>query len=183
LNTKSYFLIILSFILLSITNCDNKTGQVQYSKTFTLHTLDNKELVIVLKDPHKIEVKTKEFQNKTILFDFWTTWCPSCVKEIPHLNSLAKKYKGSLEIIGVVSEENKDNKELKKFLETNPIKYTIATTNKDNINIKLFEELTNSRTLPFKAMYDKNGDYITHYYGAIPEEMLDIDIHKSLNKR
>ncbi len=33
--------------------------------------------------------------------EFWATWCPPCIKVIPHLSALQKKYPDSLTVVGV----------------------------------------------------------------------------------
>lgn len=49
------------------------------------------------------EVKSFE-KGKVYIVEFWATWCPPCVKSIPHLTEMAKKYK-DVTIIGMASSE------------------------------------------------------------------------------
>lgn len=50
----------------------------------------------------------KEWDGKVILLNFWATWCPPCLKEIPGFIELQEKYGDQgLQIIGVaVDDEN-----------------------------------------------------------------------------
>jgi len=189
INKLSIFIVLI--IAISISSCKDKTidenifsqnTPTQNEQEFTLKNSNGKEITILVKEPHKIQMLTKEFQNKAILLDFWATWCPPCVKEIPHLNKLSKKYKGKIEFIGALAEEDKSAISLNKFIKKHKIVYNIATTDENNENIKLLKALTNLRTLPFKVLYDANGTYVNHYYGAIPEEILDRDIQKAIKK-
>ncbi len=41
------------------------------------------------------------FQGKPTLLNFWATWCPPCIGEMPHLNELAEEYKDKINIVGV----------------------------------------------------------------------------------
>jgi hypothetical protein len=44
--------------------------------------------------------------GKVIVLEFWATWCPSCVKMIPHLNDLAGSLKGQpIQFISVTDEK------------------------------------------------------------------------------
>lgn len=46
--------------------------------------------------------------GKYILVDFWASWCPYCIKEIPDLKALAAKYP-QLQIIGVAVRDQQDD--------------------------------------------------------------------------
>jgi len=45
-------------------------------------------------------VKLSDFRGKPVLINFWATWCPSCVKEIPDLMEL-QKHRPDLVVLGV----------------------------------------------------------------------------------
>jgi thiol-disulfide isomerase/thioredoxin len=47
------------------------------------------------------KVRLAEFRGKVVLINFWTTWCPACVSEMPELIALQKRHGDSLAIIGV----------------------------------------------------------------------------------
>ncbi|MBO0863285.1 MAG: TlpA family protein disulfide reductase, partial [Chloracidobacterium sp.] len=36
--------------------------------------------------------KLSDFQGKVLVVDFWATYCPPCVKQVPQLAELSKKY-------------------------------------------------------------------------------------------
>ena len=38
------------------------------------------------------------------------------------------------------------------------------------------------RSIPYTIIYDKNGHYYTHYTGAVPEEMMEADIKKAIER-
>jgi peroxiredoxin len=55
-----------------------------------------------LKDVNGKEVTSADFKGKVVVLDFWATWCPPCVHEIPGYTELQKKYgKDGLVIVGV----------------------------------------------------------------------------------
>ena len=51
--------------------------------------------------------KRPDMENKTVVIDFWATWCPPCRAAIPHMNELQQKFSGDLVCIGV-SDESAD---------------------------------------------------------------------------
>jgi thiol-disulfide isomerase/thioredoxin len=44
--------------------------------------------------------------NKYYVLEFWATWCPPCVRSIPHLNELYIKYKNCVNFVGITSGDN-----------------------------------------------------------------------------
>ncbi len=46
-------------------------------------------------------LRTIDLRGKVVLVNFWATWCPPCVTEVPDLVKLQAKYAGRLVIVGV----------------------------------------------------------------------------------
>ena len=42
--------------------------------------------------------------GRVYVVEFWATWCPPCIKTIPHLSALQQRYASTLTIIGVNAE-------------------------------------------------------------------------------
>jgi thiol-disulfide isomerase/thioredoxin len=42
--------------------------------------------------------------GRVYVVEFWATWCPPCIKTIPHLSALQQKFANTLTIIGVNAE-------------------------------------------------------------------------------
>ena len=70
---------------------------------------DNNNQQLLIKDPKKVEIfsmrdindseKTiSSSENKILLLNFWATWCAPCIKEIPELIELKKKFKNNVEV-------------------------------------------------------------------------------------
>ena len=77
---------------------------------FDLETLDSK----------KVEIADKLIKKKLILVNFWATWCPPCIKEIPDLLNLKKRFERDIEIIFVSVDAN-PTKVIPKFLKKNEL--------------------------------------------------------------
>jgi thiol-disulfide isomerase/thioredoxin len=43
--------------------------------------------------------------GKVYVVEFWATWCPPCLKSIPHLTALQKKHKDRVVFVGISSEQ------------------------------------------------------------------------------
>ena len=126
----------------------------------------------------------KGFEDKVIIFDIFATWCPPCRAAAPNLTALQEKHAKDVKIIGVLIEEDKQNNYVQDFVDTYGAKYSIS--NADD-NRDLSRAIASSTgigqgfPIPLMVMYYK-GQYINHYIGAIPEEMVENDIKEALKK-
>ena len=70
-------------------------------------------------------VKLSELKGKRVVLDFWATWCPPCLKEIPHFIQLRNEAPvAELVIVGISSE---DADTLKPFVKQKSINYPVAS--------------------------------------------------------
>jgi len=68
--------------------------------------------------------RLQDFHGKVVLVNFWASWCPPCVKEIPSLGRLQKAFsKNDLLVLSVAIGENKQQVEsfLKQFRDDFPV--------------------------------------------------------------
>ena len=69
-------------------------------------------------------ISRKNYKNRVTIINFWATWCPPCVKEIPSLNRLRNKMRGKpFELISVNYAENKDR--VNSFFERVHVSYPV----------------------------------------------------------
>ena len=56
----------------------------------------DKPIDMVFKDIHADVIDLYCLRNKkTLIINFWATWCPPCIEELPALSQLAEKHKKS----------------------------------------------------------------------------------------
>ncbi|MET0069526.1 MAG: TlpA disulfide reductase family protein, partial [Candidatus Thiodiazotropha sp.] len=66
----------------------------------------------------------ESLEDRVVLVNFWATWCPPCVEEIPSLNRLLAHYRGQrIEIISVDYRESAA--EIGKFLKEIPVDFPV----------------------------------------------------------
>jgi len=64
------------------------------------------DLALTLKDMNGVSVNLADFKGKPLLINFWATWCPPCLEEIPFLVELADKYRDDgLVILGISTDD------------------------------------------------------------------------------
>lgn len=118
------------------------------------------------------EISLSDYNGKLIVLDFWYMDCFPCIKAIPHLNDLLRKYKDQgLVVIGAnPTDNNKKNlKRMPNFLEHNSIDYPIMFIEKENTkDFKVF-------AYPSFYLIDKQGKIIYSETGFGENAMGKID--------
>ncbi len=70
--------------------------------------------------------KISDYTGKVVVLDFWATFCPPCLEEIPHLNDLKNKYGTDLHIVGLHVGGEEDQAKVPEFVERLKINYALA---------------------------------------------------------
>lgn len=141
-----------------------------YTKPFAL-TLQSGESLSMQKTQNGFEINGND---KAVLFVFFTTWCPPCKAEIPHLNDILEKYGENLRIIGVLL-EYKTNAEISNFIQKYDIKFDVAVGENNFFFSKAIGDVAG---IPQILLYDAKGNFISKYAGLVPPEMIIVDINK-----
>ena len=67
-----------------------------------------------LKDLNGNEVQLEDFRGKVIFLNFWTTWCPACLVEMPSMEKLYREFENKdFTILAVDMQE--DSETVRKF--------------------------------------------------------------------
>ena len=95
-----------------------------------------------------------EWDGKVIALNFWATWCPPCLKEVPEFVLLQAKYQAKgLQFIGIALQKPE---EVRQFVVENKMNYPILAGELEVI--KLAEAYGNHiGALPYTVMIDRNG--------------------------
>ena len=121
-------------------------------------------------------VQSADFKGKVVVFNFWATWCPPCVREIPDFVEVQKEFKDKgVVFIGVSVDkpaaEKKTTAKVKSFVEKMKINYPIVWG--DNKVDKDYGGITN---IPHTYVVDKKGVIRASHLGMISKK----DLLKSL---
>lgn len=95
-----------------------------------------------------------EWDGKVVLINFWATWCPPCVKEMPALMQLRETYQSrGFEIVGVAL-DNKDA--VINFIDPLGIEYPILLAEQEGIPLAQ-QYGDRLGILPYTVIIDRNG--------------------------
>jgi thiol-disulfide isomerase/thioredoxin len=115
--------------------------------------------------------KLKDFQGKVVILDFWATYCPPCIEEIPHLKELKKTYGDDLVLIGLHVGGEEDRPKVPEFVQRLGIDYPLATP-EDSLTSFIFGQ---ESAIPQTAIFDRSGKLVKKIVGFSPEIKVQLD--------
>jgi thiol-disulfide isomerase/thioredoxin len=125
-----------------------------HSKGFTFVDSNGKKLTL------------SDFKGKWVLINFWATWCPPCLKEIPDLVSLYESRKDVM-IIGVALDYG-DSKTVMKYVKSMSVSYPVVLGNR-----KTAAQIGPVSMLPTTYVFDPEGNPAVYKVGLVSRESLE----------
>ena len=175
--------------LLFLTSCSdssNNEAAVEVSfdeKKEKKREIKNEKFTLLTTKGEKIDIEmlgnsliSKQLNGKVVLINFWATWCPPCIKEMPLFNEMYEKYGDKFEIIAVLYERNKDPKELEAFLTKHKIKFPVTVSSS---NFDFAKRIGNVQRIPESFLYSKDGIFIERFVGIVDEVVLKWNIEQN----
>ncbi len=113
-----------------------------------------------VRDMNGRTVSLASLKGKTVLLDFWTTWCPPCRADGPDLEKLHKKY-GATQLAVVGISVNEERAIVENFLKRSPKSYPLALTTENDM-----PRAYQIGVFPTYIVIDENGNVSTAVEGV-----------------
>jgi len=115
------------------------------------------------------EVASNAWAGKVLVLNFWATWCPPCLSEIPRFVEIQERLRESgVQFVGIAVDQVED---VRAFAAEQPVNYPllIATPEVLKFSVQLGNRL---EVLPFTVIFDRHGRRVHGQIGELSAEEL-----------
>jgi thiol-disulfide isomerase/thioredoxin len=114
---------------------------------------------------HPFDLKAQ--RGKIVLIDFWASWCPPCIVEIPHLNQLQKQYgPRGFQVVGIAMDDTAAT--TRKTMKKIPFNYPVVSG-----DAKFGNLYGGVLGLPLQYLAGADGKILAIWSGELPPAALD----------
>lgn len=110
-----------------------------------------------------------EWNGQVMLVNYWATWCPPCRQEMPHFVDAQREFGDQgLRIIGIAID---DPELVRDFVDLYNINFPILIGGLNAMEVS--KRMGNQfETLPYSAIYDRDGKLVLAHAGMFTAEQL-----------
>ena len=157
-------ILLAGFILLVLLYTPAKVWVLQrIMDTGLLNASVDKPLVearpMTFRNPDGELISTEKLKGKIVFINFWATWCPPCLAELPSIQNLYDRYKDDNRVVFIIADV--DNK----------VAESISFLNKRSIQLPVYapagtmDPALYQGTLPTTLILDKEGKVLLKHSG------------------
>src|ERR1700693_901616 len=128
-----------------------------------------------LKDVNGKTVKLSDFRGKTVMVDFWATWCGPCQIEIPWFMDFERKYKDQGFVVIGVAMDDEGWQVVKPFIEQMKMNYRVVIGNDHTADL-----YGGIEALPTTVLIDRDGRIASTHVGLAGKQDFQDAIEKLL---
>ncbi len=120
-------------------------------------------------DGHKMPMSS--FRGKMLLVNFWATWCPPCVEELPLLDGFFQKNRDkNWQVVGLAVDQLSA---VQDWLRTKPLSFPVGIAGL--AGVELSKSLGNGvGALPFSVVFGSSGELLHRKIGKVLAQDLEL---------
>jgi len=109
---------------------------------------------------------SKDFEGKVIIVNFWATWCPPCLKEIPDFIKAYDEFKDKgLEILGLAVSDTEDK--VRQFVKNHDVNYPVAMA-----TYEIVQAFQPGNYIPSTIIIDSKGAIAHRHVGIMTRDAI-----------
>lgn len=114
----------------------------------------------------KTAVSLKElYKDRPVYLNFWASWCPPCVREMPHIEALQKQYGDKIYFAAVTMDQNPAD--ARAFIQDKGLTLPVYTG-----NLQAIAQLYDVSAIPVSLLIGTDGTILAKHVGAMDEAEL-----------
>lgn len=115
------------------------------------------------------KVRLSSYRGRWVFLNFWATWCPPCLHEMPAMESFYQQFKKKNMVMLAVSEDKGNSDQVAAFIKKNGYTFDIFHDPNGDASSKF---MINS--LPSTFIINPKGEVVSRAYGA--REWMDPEV-------
>ncbi|SMC74016.1 TlpA family protein disulfide reductase [Pedobacter nyackensis] len=101
-----------------------------------------------------------DLKGKVVFLNFWATWCPPCIAEMPSVNKLYEQFKNDKEVVFILVDADGDFAKSQKFMDKKDYNLPVYIADSS------VPEVIFKGSLPTTVVFDKMGRVSYNEVGA-----------------
>ena len=138
-----------------------KVGLFQPDVSQIIKTSEASDLPeIIFENSDGKNINLSDQKGKVVFINFWATWCPPCIAEMPSIDELHEKFKSNKNVFFIMVDTDHDFSKSVPFIKKHQFTFPVYQANN-----RIPENLLGS-AIPTTVIFDKKGKMVFKHEGA-----------------